>query len=102
MHNFYFILFVSSGLRMCDRTNSLVCNDILNSQLATSAIGNYCERVECSLAYLSFASFTVPYNLMCFMYDKRTASIYFLILRLIIWCAFYGPKNTINKKYFPN
>jgi len=31
-HNLYFILFVSSGLGMCDRLNSLVCNDKLNSQ----------------------------------------------------------------------
>jgi len=30
-HNFYFILFVCSGLGMCNRWNSLVCNDKLNS-----------------------------------------------------------------------
>ena len=31
-HNFYFVLFVSSGLGVCDSLNSLVCNDRLNSQ----------------------------------------------------------------------
>jgi len=31
-HNFYFIQFVSSELGMCDRLNSLVCNDRLNTQ----------------------------------------------------------------------
>ena len=31
-HCFYFTLFVSSGLGMCDRLNSLVCNDRSNSQ----------------------------------------------------------------------
>jgi len=31
-HNFYFILFVSSELSMCDRLNSLVCNDRLKPQ----------------------------------------------------------------------
>jgi len=30
-HNLYFILFVSSGLGMCDILNSLVCNDKLKS-----------------------------------------------------------------------
>jgi len=30
-HNFYFILFVSSGLGMCDRLNSLEYNEKLNS-----------------------------------------------------------------------
>ena len=42
-HNFYFILFVSSGLDMCDRLNSLICNDRLHS----------CERVEYSLTCLN-------------------------------------------------
>ena len=32
-HNIYFIPFVSSELGMCDRLNSLVCNDRLNSLL---------------------------------------------------------------------
>jgi len=48
----YFILFVSSGLDMYHRLNPLICNDRFNSQLATLAIGSYCERVEYSLTYL--------------------------------------------------
>jgi len=32
MHNFYFILFVSSRFGMCGRLNSHVCNDRWNSQ----------------------------------------------------------------------
>jgi len=32
VYNFDFILFISSGLGMCDRLNSLICNDRLNSQ----------------------------------------------------------------------
>jgi len=31
-YNFYLVLFRSSVLGMCDRLNSLVCNDKLNSQ----------------------------------------------------------------------
>jgi len=30
-HDFYFVLFVSSGIDMCDRSNSLACNNRLNS-----------------------------------------------------------------------
>jgi len=43
--------------------------------------------------YLSqFASFNLPYNLVHIMYEKRTASIQFLILRLIIWCGLWSKK----------
>jgi len=40
-----FILFVSSGLGMCDRSHSFVCYD----RVATLALGIYCERVKYSL-----------------------------------------------------
>jgi len=36
------------------------------------------------LTYLSFALFNAPYNPVRFMYEKRTASSQFLMLRLII------------------
>jgi len=61
MQNFYFVLFVSSGLGMRDRLNSLACNDRLKLPVATPALRNYCERVEYSLTYLSFASFIASY-----------------------------------------
>jgi len=35
-HNFYFILFVSGGICMFDRLNSLVCNDIFKLPVVTS------------------------------------------------------------------
>ena len=88
-HNFYFIIFVSSELGICGRYNSLVCNDRLNSQwrlIHSGDFGTYCERVECSLTYLNFASFNAPYVW------KKTASIQFLILRLIIRCALWSQK----------
>jgi len=43
--------------------------------VATHALGSYCERVEYSLTYLSFASFNAPHNPVSLMYEKRTASI---------------------------
>jgi len=80
-----------SRLGMCDRLNSLVCNDRLNSQkLAT--LGSYWERVEYSSTYLNFASFNAPYNPVRFMYEKRTASVQFLILCLIIRCTLWSQK----------
>jgi len=36
---------------------------------------------------LSFASFNAHYNLVCLMYEKRLASVQFLMLHLIIRCA---------------
>jgi len=51
---------MSNGLGMCDRLNALVCNDI-KIPVATLALGSYCERVEYSLTYQSFASFNVLY-----------------------------------------
>jgi len=52
--------------------------------MATPAIGSFCEKVEYSLTYLSFASLNAPYNPLRLMYEKKTASIQFLMLRLII------------------
>ena len=52
--------------------------------MATPALRSYWERVEYSLTYLSFASFNAPYNLVHFMYEKRIASIQFLILHLMV------------------
>jgi len=49
---------MSGRLGMCDRLNSLVCNDRLNSQWrlrhpGDSALRSYWERVEYILAYKS-------------------------------------------------
>jgi len=52
--------------------------------VTTQALKSYWERVEYSLTYLNFASFNAPYDLVRFMYGKRTASIQFLILRLMV------------------
>ena len=82
---------MSSGLGMCDRLNSLVCTDRL--PVTTQALGRYWERVDYSLTFLSFASFNAPYNPVRFMYGKRTASIQFLILCLIILCALWSQKH---------
>jgi len=60
--------------------------------VATPALGSYWERVEYSLTYQSFASFNEPYNPACFRYGKRTASIQFLLLQLIIRCALWSRK----------
>ena len=60
--------------------------------MATQALGSYWERVEYSLTYLSFASFNAPYYPVRFMYGKRTTSIQFFILRLIILCALWSRK----------
>jgi len=38
--------------------------------VATQALGIYLERVECSLAYLSFASFNALYNPVRLMVPK--------------------------------
>ena len=58
--------------------------------MVTHALGRYCARVEYSLTYLSFASFNAPYNPVRLMYEKITASIQFLTLRLIIRCALWS------------
>jgi len=47
-------------------------------------------RVKYSVTYLSFGSFNAPYNPVHFMYEKRIASIQFLILRLLV------PKITVT------
>ena len=46
--------------------------------VVTQALGSYWERVEYRLTYLNFAS------LMRLMYEKRTVSIKFLMLRIIV------------------
>jgi len=69
---------------MCDRLNSLVCNEKIKFPVATQALRSYWEKVEYSLSYLSFASFNAPYNPVRFMHGKRTAGIQFLILRLMV------------------
>jgi len=56
--------------------------------VATLALMSYCEKVEYSLTYLSFASLNTLYNPMRLMYEKRTASIQLLILRHI-WCTLW-------------
>jgi len=45
------------------------------------------------LSYPSFASLYAPCNLVRFMYEKRTASIQFLIPHLIIRCALWSRKH---------
>jgi len=52
-HNFYFILLVYSGLGMCVWQIKL--------PVVTPAFGSYCKRVEYSLTYQSFASFSTLY-----------------------------------------
>jgi len=69
---------------MCDRLNPIVCNDRFKLPVTTLALGSYCEQVEYSFTYLNFASFNTPYNPVHLMYEKRTASIQFLILRLMV------------------
>jgi len=48
--------------------------------VAIPALGSFCERVEYSLTYISFASFNVPYNPVCFMYEKKQLAFNF-------WCC---------------
>jgi len=48
--------------------------------------------------YPSFASLNVPYDLVQLMYRKRSASIQFLILRLVIQCTLWS-KNIIHLHY---
>jgi len=83
---------MSSGLGICDRLNSLVCNDRSNSQWRLRHLGVIGKELNTVLTYLSFASFHAPYNPVRFMYGKRTASIQFLILHLIILCALWSRK----------
>jgi len=52
--------------------------------MAIPALESFCERVEYSLTYISFASFNAPYNPVRLMYEKKTASIQFLMLRLML------------------
>ena len=54
-HNFYFILFVSSGLSMCDRLNSLVSMVIQESLICPIQV----------MCYLSFSSFNALHNPVC-------------------------------------
>jgi len=63
--------------------------------MATLALGSYWERVEYSLTYLRFASFNAPYQPMRRMYVKRTASIQFLRLRLMVPKIRYTRTNEI-------
>jgi len=67
---------------MCDRLNSLVCNDRLNTQLRL-----WHPRVvvkDVNTVCLRFASFNVPYDPVRLMYKKRPACIQFLILPLMV------------------
>jgi len=48
--------------------------------MVTPALRSYCERVEYSLTYLSFATFNAPYNPMRFMYETSVGSTQFFIL----------------------
>jgi len=71
-HNLYFILFVSSRLGMCDRLKLPRMQWQIKLPVVTPALGSFCERVEYSLTYLSFASFNVPYNPVRLMYEKTS------------------------------
>jgi len=77
---------------MYDRLNSLVCNDRLNSQWRLRHSRVIGKELNTVLTYQSFALCNVPYNPVRFMYGKRTGSIQFLILGLIILCAFWSRK----------
>jgi len=55
---------------MCDRLNSLVCNDRLNSQWRLRHLGVVGKELNTALT-LSFASFNAPYNPVRFMYGKK-------------------------------
>ena len=70
---FYFILFVSSGLGMCDRLNSLVCAVIQGSLICAI-------KLTCKLSDF--------FNLMRLMHERRTASIKFWYYAL--WPDKYG------------
>jgi len=59
-HNVYFILFVSGGIGMFDRLNSLVCNDRFKLPVANS---------ECW--QLRHSSFNAPYNPVRLIHEKK-------------------------------
>jgi len=44
----------------------------------TAALESYCERLEYSLTYLSFASFNAPYNPVHLIYEKKQLAFNFL------------------------
>ena len=77
VYNFYFILFVSSGLGMCDRLNSLICKGRLNSQWRLRHSGVIRKELNTVLTYLTFASFNAPYNPVRFMYEKKQLALNF-------------------------
>jgi len=45
--------------------------------VATPAHGSFCERVEYSLTYLSFASFNAPHNPVRLTYEKKQLAFNF-------------------------
>ena len=69
--------------------------------MATPTLGSCSERVGYSLTYQSFASFKASYNLVRLVFEKKAASVQFLILCLIIQCALwsrkYGSENISQK-----
>jgi len=71
---------MSSGLGMCDRLNSLslVCSTYI---LCTVIRGSLIYRIKLPRMYPNFASFNAPYNPVRRIYEKRGASIQFLIVR---------------------
>jgi len=77
VHNIYLVLFMSSRLGMGDRLNSLI---------VTCAViqGSLICKIKLPVSYLSFVSFNAPYNPVRLVYEKRTASTKFLILRLMV------------------
>ena len=69
--------------------------------VATRALGSYWERDEYSLTYLSFDSFDAPYHPVRLMYEKRTATIQFLILCLMVPKIWYFWKFVDNSLLTP-
>jgi len=59
----------------------------------------YCDGVDFSMTCLSFTSFNAPYNLVRLIYEIRTASSQFLILRLIIRCALWTEKYGTQRQW---
>jgi len=80
---------------MCDRFNSLVCNDRSNSHWRLGHSGVIVNELNAA-TYPRFASFNAPYNPVRLKYEIRTANIQNLISRLIIrsalWSEKYGTK----------
>ena len=86
---------MSGGIGMFDRLNSLVCNDRFKLPVVTPGrwrlrhSGGIVKELNTAR---SFAIFNAPYNPVRLIYEKKTASIQCLILRLIIRCALRSRK----------